>query len=398
MAASQIIVYLEKLEPGQTVTLTYQVRAKFPIKAKTPVSKVYPYYNPVKVALRSGGGYCSAGLGIWFRDWEFCFRFFLFGVELNTFSIDIKQATKFLKRRFAKQVSTIQYVGEGAWSRCFGFKLGQDDLVIRFGRHLSDFQKDQIASKYATADLPIPKVAEIGEAEGMFYAISTRAYGTPLEELDAVSWISVVPSLVRAMEAMRTADISETSGFGGWDEKGKASSASWSEELLAIGEDDPGSRTHGWKIRLENEFPEGAIAFARGFERLKEVASDNVPRSLIHCDLMNRNALVDSNRVSGVFDWGCSLYGDHLYELAWFEFWGAWHPNLNIPFLSKALKEEWERIGYTPLNQEARLQACRLVIGLDSIAYNAYLGQWKEAQDVIVRMEALGIERNLFWK
>jgi uncharacterized protein YfaS (alpha-2-macroglobulin family) len=51
VAARQVIVYLEKLDPGQTVTLTYQVRARFPIKAKTPLSKAYPYYNPERVAV-----------------------------------------------------------------------------------------------------------------------------------------------------------------------------------------------------------------------------------------------------------------------------------------------------------------------------------------------------------
>ncbi len=306
-----------------------------------------------------------------------------------TLSIDIEQATAFLQHRFSKQLSKIEYVGEGAWSRCFGFKLGQDDLVIRFGSHLADFQKDQIASKYATVDLPIPKVIEIGEAEGMFYAISTRVFGVPLEELDAESWIRVVPSLVRALEAMRTADISATVGFGGWDERGVASGASWSEHLLAVDRDDPSSRTHGWKSRLEREFPEGAKAFVRGFGRLREVVSDKAPRNLIHCDLMNRNVLVASDRISGVFDWGCSLYGDPLYEFALFEFWGAWYPNLDIPLLREAMEEAWDRAGVAPINPESRLKACHLAIGLDHIAYNAYGGKWKEAQEVIARMEQL---------
>ncbi|HLJ54582.1 MAG TPA: hypothetical protein VKT77_06035, partial [Chthonomonadaceae bacterium] len=51
VAARQVIVYLEKLTPGQELTLTYQVRARFPIKAKTPLSKAYPYYNPERVSL-----------------------------------------------------------------------------------------------------------------------------------------------------------------------------------------------------------------------------------------------------------------------------------------------------------------------------------------------------------
>ncbi len=51
IAARQVIVYLEKLDPGQTVTFTYQVRARFPIKAKTPLSRAYPYYNPERVTV-----------------------------------------------------------------------------------------------------------------------------------------------------------------------------------------------------------------------------------------------------------------------------------------------------------------------------------------------------------
>jgi alpha-2-macroglobulin-like protein len=50
VAARQVIIYMEKLDPGQELKLTYQVRAKFPIKARTPLSKAYPYYNPARVA------------------------------------------------------------------------------------------------------------------------------------------------------------------------------------------------------------------------------------------------------------------------------------------------------------------------------------------------------------
>ena len=51
VAGRQVIVYLEKLDPTQTISVSYQIRAKYPIKAKTPLSKVYPYYNPERVAM-----------------------------------------------------------------------------------------------------------------------------------------------------------------------------------------------------------------------------------------------------------------------------------------------------------------------------------------------------------
>jgi len=49
-AARQIIIYMEKLDPGKTVTLTYALKAKYPIKARTPDSKAYAYYNPEQAA------------------------------------------------------------------------------------------------------------------------------------------------------------------------------------------------------------------------------------------------------------------------------------------------------------------------------------------------------------
>jgi uncharacterized protein YfaS (alpha-2-macroglobulin family) len=46
IAARQIIVYLDKLAPHKPLTFSYRLRAKYPIKAATPASKVYRYYNP----------------------------------------------------------------------------------------------------------------------------------------------------------------------------------------------------------------------------------------------------------------------------------------------------------------------------------------------------------------
>jgi uncharacterized protein YfaS (alpha-2-macroglobulin family) len=42
----QIIIYLEQVESGKPIKFTYRLRAKFPIRAMTPQSRVYEYYNP----------------------------------------------------------------------------------------------------------------------------------------------------------------------------------------------------------------------------------------------------------------------------------------------------------------------------------------------------------------
>jgi hygromycin-B 4-O-kinase len=122
---------------------------------------------------------------------------------------------------------------------------------------------------------------------------------------------------------------------------------------------------------------------------LKSVANDSAPRCLIHGDLVNRNVLVDQDRISAVFDWGCSRYGDHLYDLAWFEFWAPWFPSLDIDLLGLELERRWRALGYVPHQRDERLLACYLHIGLEHLAYNAYLGDIPALAATAERMQAL---------
>ncbi|MFH0802883.1 MAG: MG2 domain-containing protein [bacterium] len=46
LSARQIIAYLEGMSPLESLDFSYRLRAKFPIRAKSPQSRVYEYYNP----------------------------------------------------------------------------------------------------------------------------------------------------------------------------------------------------------------------------------------------------------------------------------------------------------------------------------------------------------------
>lgn len=46
LTATQAILYFDLFAPGETVTLKYRLRAKYPIRAKTFASRVYEYYAP----------------------------------------------------------------------------------------------------------------------------------------------------------------------------------------------------------------------------------------------------------------------------------------------------------------------------------------------------------------
>jgi hygromycin-B 4-O-kinase len=122
---------------------------------------------------------------------------------------------------------------------------------------------------------------------------------------------------------------------------------------------------------------------------LKKFADDGVPRSLLHCDLTNRNVLVNGNQITGVLDWGCSIYGDHLYDLARFDFWAPWHLQLDMERLRSVIEQRWAAVGYRPENKKSRLMACYLHIGLEHIAYHAHLGNWSTLLAIAERMRAL---------
>jgi hygromycin-B 4-O-kinase len=303
-------------------------------------------------------------------------------------NLDRTQVQAFLASHFDRASSKVERIGAGAWSLCFGFRRGDQELAIRFGQHVDDFQKDQRASSYRSPDLPIPDVLAIGRAFDGYYAISTRVHGAPLERVGAAQWQSIVPSLAAALEAMRLADVSATLGFGGWGNAGDAPHARWSGHLLAVGDDTPARRTYGWRARLAALPPADAV-FRWGFDRLKQLANDSAPRCLIHGDLINRNVLVSDSRITGIFDWGCACYGDHLYDLAWFEFWAPWFPSLAIDLLRSELERRWCAVGYVPNQRDERLMACYLHIGLDHLAYNAYLGDISALAATAERMQAL---------
>ncbi|HMO54729.1 MAG TPA: phosphotransferase, partial [Tepidiformaceae bacterium] len=297
-------------------------------------------------------------------------------------------AAAFLTAHFAPDASAVAPAGEGAWSRAFSFESEGRQLIARFGFHADDFEKDRRSVAFRRPGLPVPRVLAIGAAFDGYFAVSERVRGEVLESLPPAAWRTTVPSLVDALEALRQADIGGTAGYGEWSGSGDATYASWRDYLLAIGEDTPGRRTHGWREKLATH-PDGPDAFAWGLALLREVAGDSAPRSLIHADLMNRNVLVDGGRISGVFDWGCAAYGDHLYDLAWFEFWAPWHPNLDVPLLRAALESRWRNVGYDPRNVDSPLLACHLHIGLAHLAYNAHLGDWESLAATAERMRHL---------
>jgi len=283
----------------------------------------------------------------------------------------------FLRERFGPEAE-ITLMRPGEWSAPYSVKTADADLVARFGAYDEDFEKDAYAARYVSATLPIPPILEWGPALGGYYAVAPRIRGEHIDGLDETRMRRVLPSLFAALDAMRAAALPAGSGYGGWRANGRTTHRSWREWLLGFVIEPATRGAPGWRELLKGR-PNVVAAFEEGYARLVQVV-EHCPeeRALFHDDLINRNVLVDGDRISAVLDWGSSKYGDFLYDIANLVFYRPWFPAWrNIDFAAEA-RAHYDTIGLAVPQFAERLSCYCLRIALDGVAYSAFRGRWDE--------------------
>lgn len=280
----------------------------------------------------------------------------------------------FLRSQIGTDTTDVVALVSGGWSNAFAYRHDGRAWVIRFSALEEDFRKDQRVVRHASSNLPIPQVLEVGSVGDGFYAISERLSGDVLETIDGARLQRLLPSLMRTLDAMRLADVSDSTGYGGWGADGVGGYPSWRAMLLDAATDRPSQRIHGWRAKLADS-PTGDGPFLEAHRVLTSLAGDlPEPRHLIHSDLMNRNVLVEDDHVSAVFDWGCAMYGDFLFDLAWIDFWAPWSPEWDGIDIVGAAARHYDAIGLDVPQFADRLRGCQIYIGLDGQAYQAFKG------------------------
>lgn len=84
--------------------------------------------------------------------------------------------------------------------------------------------------------------------------------------------------------------------------------------------------------------------------------------------------MVADGCITAVLDWGCAMYGDFLYGLAWFAFWVPWYPAWRgIDFRGEA-ERHFAAIGLDVPSFDERFRCCQIHIGLESQVHNAFMG------------------------
>ena len=268
----------------------------------------------------------------------------------------------------------------GEWSVVYSVVAADADLVVRFSGYDEDFEKDAYAARHSSSALPIPPIIEWGPAPGGFYAIAERIAGEHIDVMDETRMRHLLPSLFAAMDAMRDIDLSGSSGFGGWRADGRTSHRSWHAWLLGFFNEPATRGAPGWRELLRYSRAASA-AFEEGHARLVTMA-ERCPegRALFHDDLINRNVLVEGDRVTAVLDWGSSKYGDFLFDIANLVFYRPWFPAWrNIDFAAEA-RAHYDAIGLEVPYFAERLACYTLPIALDGMAYSAFRKRWDEVE------------------
>ena len=302
-------------------------------------------------------------------------------------ALDVQELSRFLGARLAANVRRVSPLGAGQWSRAFSFDTECTSFVVRLGDQKEDFEKDRIAASWRQPGLPVPRFIDMGEAFGTFYAITARAEGTFLDHLTRNEVGKVFPSLLRVLDAQRRIPVAQGAGFGLWDGTGIAEHRSWKDALLAVATERP--RIAGWRRRLR-EWPECEHAFYQGVERLRTLA-EHVPSTqhVIHSDLLNRNVLVKNAKITSVFDWGCSMYGDHLYDIAWLTFCAPYTSGFDRIEIRRWAQQHYLNEGCDRDDFDHRIGCYELHIALAALTYSAFLGDEGAARSLVTQHLAI---------
>lgn len=269
---------------------------------------------------------------------------------------------EFLRAHHDAAPFDLEVLSGGYWSAAYGYRIGDDELVLRLSERPDGFRADEIAMHHSSATLPVPEVLTIGQAFGRWFAISRRHHGRFLEDVGAEEADVLGPTVVGLLSDLRA--VPDTG----------AEAVPWQRWLVEGLTDRPGSHTEGWRLRLAGD-PVADRTFRAVDERIRSLL-DACPdrRQLVHSDLLHYNVLVSPNAeaISAVFSWKCATWGDAIYDLAWCTFWGRWHDGIGALDL-------WDRVLPTLPPSDAvdvgvRHHVYELQIGATHLGWYATLG------------------------
>ena len=274
-----------------------------------------------------------------------------------------KEINKFVNNIYKANIILIPVV-EGQESQVYSFTFKDKEYIIRINSNIEGFKKDKyVANNFISANLPIPKVINIGKFnETHYYCISEKINGTTYEDSSVEVIEKLLPNITNVWESISKLDISNTSGYGIFSsETGNAPYATWKDFLLEILD-----IKYNWDKIKTNKFVDKELIdrLINDFRNLLEFVPE--VRNVFHGDFGSNNVLVnDVPEISGVIDWDCAGYGDSFYDIAISYFWSTW-----LVCMDRTSKY-WDKKFNSISNYKKIIKCYELHIGLKEIYENA---------------------------
>ena len=144
-------------------------------------------------------------------------------------NISAQGTIQFLQEAFSQGVAELTLLSGGDWSQAYSFVHQHKKYVLRWCHSSETFEKDTVAGLLSCEAMPVPKVIASGVKYDTHFAITEFAQGKFIDTLKADELINILPALFNLFDALRTANITSTTGYGGWDKDGIGSQKSWKE-------------------------------------------------------------------------------------------------------------------------------------------------------------------------
>jgi aminoglycoside phosphotransferase (APT) family kinase protein len=90
--------------------------------------------------------------------------------------------------------------------------------------------------------------------------------------------------------------------------------------------------------------------------------------------------------VTAVYDWGCSVFGDYLFDVAWFTFWAPWMAGVGALDMRELVRSHYRDVGLDVTNFDVRLKCYELQIGAEHLAYQTVMNDPEERVKVGSRL------------
>ena len=287
--------------------------------------------------------------------------------------VSLEVIEQWLTGTYQQPVENFAPLPGGFWTNAYGYRLGDQDLVLRLNHLSESFGIDVLAAEFS--HLPVPKIFARGFALGHHFAISQRLFGRFLEDVEAAQAQSALGEL---LPALRATDLGRARSVNWYLPEGVGPSwQQWIREGAVIGPD-----------LIDASVASLAKTLNKTINQLTPACPER--RDLVHGDLLHGNVLVDEQGgLSGLFSWKCSARGDFLYDIAWCTFWAPWHAALQTLDLWPLLIGAADLDSHALENASERHHCYQLQIGLTHLRWYTWVDDAVNLQKAAHRLEEI---------